>query len=368
MQLNAVSVQPDQLLLDPNNYRFHDLQGYRPVNPARYAEKGVQDRALQFLKDTTAFDLGALRDSITSNGFVPFEQIVVEKYDGEGDSARYLVVEGNRRTAAIKTILKDHAGGAIDLSEEKLDTIKQFTVIELIGTDTERSNYQKTLMAIRHVAGIREWGPYQQARLVVEMYDNEEGAFGPVAQRIGINSREVARRYRASKALEQMEKDEEFGDRADPKLYAFFHEAVSQPKVREWLQFSDQTYTAENEEARRLFYELLSPREIDGETLPAKLSSANPQVRQLKDIVDKPFPLKILADPEKSFADALKAAEDETPDDEEGILEHSLGVALTSLKKPSIDAWLSPNDRAKEIWGEFVELVDKVRAFMQKQG
>ena len=236
-----------------------------------------------------------------------------------------------------------------------------FTVIEIVGTEAERLNYQKTLMAIRHVAGIREWGPYQQARLVVEMFDNEEGAFGPVAQRIGISAREVARRYRASKALEQMEKDDEFGEFAEPKLYSFFHEAVSQPKVREWLNFSDQTYRAENDEARRIFYELLSPREIDGSKVPAKLQNANKQVRQLKDIVDKPIPLKILADPERGFDDAVRMAEAETPQDETGVLEHSLGLALNALREPSIDAWLEPDDRSKLIWAEVVSLVDKVR-------
>ena len=253
----------------------------------------------------------------------------------------------------------------MDLEEKILSTIRSFTVIEIIGTETERLAYQKTLMAIRHVAGIREWGPYQQARLVVEMYDNEEHAFGPVAQRIGITAREVARRYRASKALEQMEKDDEFGEFAEPRLYAFFHEAVSQPKVRDWLDFSDQTYTAENEEARRVFYELLSPRDIDGVRMPPKLNNANQQVRQLKDIVSKPVPLKILADPEKSFADALHAAEAETPTDETGVLEHNLGVALQALKQPSIDAWLSPDARAIEIWNELVSVVDKVRKFMK---
>lgn len=219
-------------------------------------------------------------------------------------------------------------------------------------------------MAIRHVAGIREWGPYQQARLVVEMYDNEEHAFGAVAQRIGISAREVARRYRASKALEQMEQDEEFGEYAEPKLYSFFHEAVSQPKVREWLNFSDQTYRAENAETRRIFYELLSPRDIDGEKKEPKLQFAVRQVRLLKDIVDKPMPLKILVDPEKTFDEAVKAAEVETPEDETGMLEHSLGVTLQALKQPSIDAWLSPNERAKSLWGELVGVVDKIRKFM----
>lgn len=365
MNLTPLTVEPDQLLLDPNNYRFHDLAGYKRVSRARFAEPGVQNRALQFLTETPSFDLNALRESIISNGFVPFEQIVVEAFKTEkGQPTVYLVVEGNRRTAAIKTLLADHNGGALTLRKEVLASISGISVIELTGSEAERSKYQKTLMAIRHVAGIREWGPYQQARLVVEMYDHEEHAFGPVAQRIGISAREVARRYRASKALEQMEQDEEFGEYADPKLYSFFHEAVSQPKVREWLQFSDQTYRAENPENRRIFYELLSPREIEGETKEPKLQNANRQVRLLKDIVDKPVPLKILIDPEKTFEDAVKAAEVENPPDETGVLEHALGVALQSLRQPSIDAWLSPDERASELWKEFVGVVDKVRKFM----
>jgi hypothetical protein len=367
MQIESRNVTPSQLLLDPNNYRFHDLPGYRRVTRARYAEQGVQDRALQFLKDTAAFEFNALRDSIVSNGFVPFEQIVVEFYSNEGGDPKYLVVEGNRRLAAIKTLLTDATGGALDLKEETFSSIKSFSVIELIGTDEERLTYQKTLMAIRHVAGIREWGPYQQARLVVEMFENEQNTFGAVAQRIGITAREVGRRYRASKALEQMEKDDEFGEYAEPRLYSFFHEAVSQPKVREWLAFSDQTYTAENHEARRVFYELLSPSEINGIKRPPKLQNASQQVRQLKDIVDKPVPLKILSDPEKPFDDAVRAAEDETPQDETGVLEHFLGVALQALRQPSIDAWLSPNERAKQIWEELASVIDKVRDLMSKK-
>ncbi len=173
MQIESKTVNAAQLLLDPNNYRFHDLQGYRPVSRTRFWEAGVQDRALQFLRDTPSFDLGALRDSIVSNGFVPFEQIVVESFDEVDGIPRFLVVEGNRRTAAIKMILSDYAGGAVDLRPEVLSSLTEFTVIEIVGTPEERQNYQKTLMAIRHVAGVREWGPYQQARLVVEMFDKE---------------------------------------------------------------------------------------------------------------------------------------------------------------------------------------------------
>ena len=365
MQIEARKIKPDDLLLDPNNYRFHDITGYRPVNKLRYAEEGVQERALDLLTSTPGFELGALRDSIVSNGFVPFEQIVVERYAPVKDSEKFLVVEGNRRVAAIKTLLRDQRAGTIELTAMVTASIAEFTVQEILGTDAERGEYQKTLMAIRHVTGVREWGSYQQAKLIVEMYESgSRREFGEIAQRIGINAREVARRYRASKALAQMEEDEEFGEFASPKLYSFFHEAVSQPKVREWLGYSDRTFRAEDETARRVFYELLSPREVNGETLPPKLQNANQQVRLLKDIVDKAIPRKILADPERTLEDAKKAAETEMPSDETGALEHALGVAVSALRGPSIDAWLSPNERAHALWSELVEMVDKIRKFM----
>ena len=367
MEFSKHDVSPKQLLLDPNNYRFHDLVGYKRVSQRdRYAEPGVQERALQLLQTTESFELAALKDSILTNGFVPIEQIVVEKFaerTTDDGLPLYLVIEGNRRVASVKLLLQDQAAGAADIAAIVLESLQKLPVVEIIGSNEERENYRHTLMAIRHISGIREWGPYQQAKLVVELYDSEH-AFGPVAQRIGISAREVARRYRASKALQQMEEDDEFGEYAAPRLYSFFHEAVSQPKVREWLKFSDETYKAEDAEARRAFYELLSPRTIDDETLPAKLQNANRQVRQLKDIVDKKVPLKVLIDPEKSFDDAVKAAEDETVQDETGVLEHSLGVALQALREPSIDAWLEPTEHARTIWEELVSLVDKVRKMM----
>lgn len=367
MQVNSLSVDPDNLLLDPNNYRFLDVEGYKPVTQrSRFPEPGVQEKALQTLLSNSSFELSALRDSILSNGFVPFEQIVVEKF-GDSEPQTYLVVEGNRRTAAIKTLLRDHKAGAVTIPSDVMSTLQHIPVVEIIGTDLERQRYQKTLMAIRHVAGIREWGAYQQAKLIVEMYDNEEHAFGPVAQRVGISTREVARRYRAYKALQQMEEDDEFGEHAEPRLYSFFHEAVSQPKVRDWLRWSDESYRAEDPDARRLFYELLSPRFVDGERRDPKLQNANRQVRQLKEIVDKHVPLKILADPETRFEDAVAAAADETFADTTGLLEHSLGVALHALKDPGIDAWLSPTEKSKSIWADLVDLVDKVRKLMDGQ-
>jgi hypothetical protein len=195
------------------------------------------------------------------------------------------------------------------------------------------------------------------------MFQEEGATLGSVAQKIGISSREVARRYRASRALRQMEEDEEYSDSAEPRLYAFFHEAVSQPKVREWLGFNDATYKAENDDARRLFFELLSPREVDGEKQDPKLNNANQQVRQLKDIVSKPFALEVLADPEKPFDEAVRAAAADVVEEDKGVVERSLATALTALRKPGL-AYMDADDRAKELWESLLKELEKIKKIM----
>ena len=203
MNYEKVEITPVQLLLDPNNYRFHDIRGYKAVRQkGRYQEPGVQDRALTLLRETTAFDLESLRDSIRTNGYIPVEQIVFVPFDSEEEGTFYLVIEGNRRAASLKTLLDDYEAGAVELSGEVKASIEKISVVVLVGSDEEiRILDQRTLMAIRHVAGIREWGPYQQAKLVVEMFEEQGATLGAVAQKIGISSREVARRYRQGETV-----------------------------------------------------------------------------------------------------------------------------------------------------------------------
>ena len=366
MELIPFEVTPDKLLLDPNNYRFHDLDAYRPVvSRQRFGDTRVQTRVMDLLLSADGFELQALKDSIMTNGYVPLERIVVEEYDTCEEEKRYLVVEGNRRVAAIKSLLEEHEHAVVSISEEKLATIRNLPATELVASADERTLFKQTIMAIRHVAGIREWGPYQQAKLIAELYEQEEQRFGRVAQRVGIQAREVGRRFRAINALEQMENDEEYGQHAVPKLYAFFHEAVSIPRIREWLGWSDTSFSAENEEARRNFYELLLPRTLDGELRPPKITEIR-DLRKLKNIVGRPLPLSILLDPEKSFEEAVDAAEAEVVEDVLGQLEHALAQAIRSLNQPSIDAWLNPTEHARELWNRLVSTIDKIRPLMEQ--
>lgn len=295
-------VHVDQLLLDPNNYRFHDDPKFAVANRARCHEDTVQSRAFQRLQDDGLEDL---KRSFQENGFLPIELVIVTAYDCVEDHERYLVIEGNRRVAALKWLQQD-LNAAIDISEAARRAIEAVRILVVEQEDLDTA-FIPALLGIRHVSGIKEWGGYQRSELVVDLRDNHGLDSQHVGDRLAMATREVNRRYRAFKALQQVQQDEDYGELSDPDMYPLFHEAVSVPVVRdEWLKWNDEAARFENEEELTKFYEL-----ITGYEDPQRDDHSDPKittyqhVRQLRDILPNRDARRVLFNPSRSFADAV---------------------------------------------------------------
>ncbi|WP_044499476.1 ParB N-terminal domain-containing protein [Pseudomonas saudimassiliensis] len=276
----------DDLLLDPNNFRYQESDDFVYADEARFGESQVQAKAYARLKQSEG--LKALKSSIGSNTYIPSERIVVRKYSSDPD--KFLVIEGNRRTAAAKWIKEDHAAGA-PVSDEVLASISELPCV-VVNADQDAQVVHASLMGIRHVSGIKQWGGYQRAKLVVTMRDDLELGANEVAERLGMSTHEVNRRYRAFKALHQFQQDEEYGEHFKPSLYPVFHEAVSLSSVKDWLGWDEQQGQFVNEDELHKFYSLISPSRIeegDGEVsdVPPKINSYG-QVRELRVILPNP--------------------------------------------------------------------------------
>lgn len=154
-------------------------------------------------------------------------------------------------------------------------------------------------MGIRHVGGPKEWGGFQGALLVFQLFEDSELEARQVASRLGLTVQEVNRRHRTFGALSQMMDDDEYGDSVTAEMYPIFHEAIGQPTVREWLGWSESTREFENENNRTLFYSWLS---ADGEE--PKIRSYS-HVRDLKLILENDDALVALKDDNQDLADAL---------------------------------------------------------------
>src|ERR1700730_11134263 len=106
--MRAAELDIGSLVLDPNNYRLQDEEGFRATPPERYHLEQIQRATYQRLKAT---GLNELHDSIVANGFLPIERIVVTPCSNGAPPGSHLVIEGNRRVAALKQIAQEIGGG-----------------------------------------------------------------------------------------------------------------------------------------------------------------------------------------------------------------------------------------------------------------
>lgn len=309
MEYVTIGVGLDQLLLDPNNYRFFDMDEYSEVARNRFHESTVQERAEQLVKLDGKEELRVLKESIETNGYIPVEVLVVRPY--KFGKKLFVVVEGNRRVAAMRWLKKDREGGSA-IPEGLIKSFENLPAISLKGGEEETRNLQHTLMGLRHVSGIKQWGGYQRAKIVAEFVDEFGFPINAAAKQIGMSSHEASRRYRALKALEQMQKDEEFGTFSDPSMYRLFHEAVSVVKVKEWLEWDDNEFRFTNDEKLEKFYKLLVPHTAEDEEESPRAREPKIRtyldVRNLRDIIGNIEAEECLFDPDKSFNEALAVA------------------------------------------------------------
>ena len=362
-KLVDTTVRVERLVVDPNNFRFQDSRNYVPANESRFQEDSVQKRALDRLSKE---GISELKSSITTNGFLPFERIIVRPYSETGGVTLYLVVEGNRRTAALKQIRQDHEAG-VDFSQELLDVLD---AVPVTVAEPENGEQDETLllslMGVRHVGGIKEWGGYQRAKLVTELKDRHSLETAEIASRLGMTAHEVNRRYRAFSALRQMMDDEEYGDQAVPGMYALFHEAVGGTVIKEWLGWDDMSSSFRDVDGLHAFYSLISQREDqDGGVLPPKLDNRE-AVRDLREILVSDDARRALLDPDQSFADSLAIAKAENLS---RTWLTQIGEAIAALNKVGaleLQA-MSPEDlgtieRLRDTAQQLVDMSEKLRA------
>jgi hypothetical protein len=303
MSFVSKDIEIENLLLDPNNYRFLDNPNYKKKLRSKYHLPNVQAATLRLLEQDRRYQLAELKKSILVNGYVPMERIIVVPY--EHRRSRYLVVEGNRRIAALKSLLQEHAEGVTELSSTQVTSFSKIPCAILQAAPGKMVHAQRVIMGIRHIAGPREWGAYQQAQLIVELHDLENQDFQSISEHLGISTIEAGRRYRAMRALKEMEGDELYADRASFDQYRFFHELISLPDVRSYFGWDDGTLTFSDKQKARDFFELIAPHSEESE--PKIKTYAD--VRKLKFIVGHPKAIVALMDPDRSFNDALHVAE-----------------------------------------------------------
>lgn len=261
-ELERIEAPLEGLFLDPNNPRFWTERGIPEISDKKIPEDKIQEEALKRLIEK--FGVEELYFSILRNGFLPLDRIVVRPIQEHG--GKYVVVEGNRRLAALKLLQRRVDEGVI--AEEGIDdkylkllkdSISKIEVLLYKGTKAEEIAW--IFQGVRHISGVRDWEPAQRARLVAKQIEEVGMTFNQAGQKFGLTAKAVGRLYRAYKGLQQMQEDEDYGPKAKNQYFSLFEEAYRNLKVREWLGWKENERKFANTENLKQFYSWIVPDE-----------------------------------------------------------------------------------------------------------
>ena len=189
----------ENLFLDPTNPRL----GRRIASA-----KTKQETILESMKDWT---LDELATSFIENGFWPQEALIVIEEPLYGKKS-LVVVEGNRRLAALKFMLEQFKGNPVPSKWAKLmdsstlgaDFYNSIPVIK-VSSRKEVSAY----LGFRHVTGIKEWKPAEKAQYIARLIDDEGLSYEDVRKKIGSKTPTVRQHYISYRLLLQMDQTED---------------------------------------------------------------------------------------------------------------------------------------------------------------
>ncbi len=304
--LKPITVKLSDVLLDPNNPRFADLgEDPNPVAEGRYADKRVQEIAFNKMR-RDEFNVSELKDTISTLGLLPMDRIVVRKW-GDSNPQKYVVIEGNRRVTALKWLLQLQEEGKKDFSEEQLNNFSEFECL-LLDTDIAPANAVTILPGLRHVSGIKEWGPYQKAKAIFALRSSGESQ-KTIAESLGLSVRAANALYRSYIALETMKANEEYSSKAHPELFSYFEEAYKRPEVRTWLGWDDQTERFTDEAKLTEFYSwIVSGPEGQEKKIPRAID-----VRDFGKLLTNKDAMQIFRSAEGTLIQALATQKSEEP-------------------------------------------------------
>ncbi len=274
-RLDEKRISIHDLMLDPSNPRFVDGFG-QEVAVEDSGVEAVQEELLRRFKVGSELEEAADEDedregffaikelhaSMTSIGFVPIDRVVVRELER---SSKFLVIEGNRRVSAAKTLLREDAEAlpGKELPNEIRETLEEILVLVIDTEGMDRGDIEKevgVILGLRHFGSVLPWRPLPRAHSIYTQYMSvTDGtdfrvapkAFRDVAHRLSISAAEVRRAIRTYIAYNQL-RDEDGG--VLPSHYSLIEAAVTDRRLigHSYLEVSDGTYELSEPSLQRL--------------------------------------------------------------------------------------------------------------------
>ncbi len=221
-------VKLEELFFDPMNPRLgrHVIGSDTP-----------QEILLEHMENWTLDELAL--SYLENNGFWTHEALLVVKESLYGDE-RLVVVEGNRRLAALRLLKQAYDGKPISkawkymLEMHPEAPVGLFEKIPCLIADS-RSDVE-AFLGFRHVTGIKQWASSEKAGFIAKLIDEDGMTYDEVRMRIGSKTPTVRKLYIAYRLLLQIEDTvEEYNSEKKGSRFAILYMTLSTEGVRNYL-------------------------------------------------------------------------------------------------------------------------------------
>lgn len=242
-------------------------------------------------------DINELVMSILASGFFKSEALYVVREEG-----KLIVIEGNRRLAAIKAILHPElikGEGMSKYGEIPAKIIEELTnAIPVIEMSHRKDAWR--YIGFKHVNGPAKWDSYAKAQYIALVHNDYGVPLEDIATQIGDSNKITLRLYQGLMLINQADKQTDFkiDDVYSNRLYfSHIYTAMNYESMQRYLDLDlseakvDPVPEHKLEQLEEVLTWILGSKKKD---IRAVVKSQNPGLRQLCQVLEKPDAVQLL--------------------------------------------------------------------------
>jgi ParB-like chromosome segregation protein Spo0J len=279
MQKTISYIDPSELWFDHKNPRIAEFN---------VTQKTPEQEIIKILWDAMGVEEIVL--SIKASGFFTHEPLIAVLEDG-----KKVVIEGNRRLAAVKCILNSGIADYIGINKNLLtvtnpEDLGTLNPLPVIIVDDRKEAWK--FIGFKHINGAAKWGSYAKAQYISQIKNEFGISLEEIALQIGDTHRTVEKLYQGLQVIEQAEKLGKF-DRTDISanrlFFSHLYTALAYDGYRSFLgikdssaQASDPVPVDKTENLEQLLLWIYGSRKAEQEPV---IQTQNPDLRHLESVL-----------------------------------------------------------------------------------
>lgn len=357
MNQQITQIDPNQLTFDDQNPRVAEFN---------IGDDFTENEVIKILWSSMGVEEIVL--SIKASGFFEHEPLI-----GIVENGKNVVIEGNRRLAAIKCILNPGLADYIGINKNVLyvsDEVKATLATVPIIFVSERKEAWK-FIGFKHINGPAKWGSYAKAQYISLIKNEYDISLELIASQIGDTHKTVQKLYQGLQVIEQAEKLKKF-DRSDinaPRLYfSHLYTGLSYEGIREFIgitdvseEVSDPVPADKQDNLSELLVWLFGSKK---NALEPVIQSQNPDLRRLEAVVKNKEAIYALRDNVPlAYAYELSQPKDETF--EQNLLEAKR--ALQKAQSYQTEGFDGTDETMLKLAASVAKIADELYYTMEKK-